>query len=154
MPTLAYDVSRLEAATLRVRAQRARTRRRNSGTFAFMRAVVFGCAVVTMGCGTQGTDAPSMEPFLLETTDCALVNNFTVDGTATAHTGCRMYWSGMPSNMLTVELTIPNMTGWTKIQSVKKIRAGQDTSTRAISHSRIATRDRRLSLRRCDRVAL
>lgn len=52
-----------------------------------------------------------MEPFLLETTDCALVNNFTVDGTATAHTDCRMYWSGMPSNMLTVELTIPNMTG-------------------------------------------
>jgi hypothetical protein len=62
--------------------------------------------VVVAGCGTQ-----SAESFLLETNDCALVNNFKVDGAATAWTDCRTYWSGAPSNMLTVELTTPATTG-------------------------------------------
>lgn len=48
---------------------------------------------------------------MLETTDCALVNNLTVDGAATPWTGCRIYWSGFPYQTLSVELTVPNTTG-------------------------------------------
>lgn len=64
------------------------------------------CVLVAAGCGTQSSD-----PFLLDSADCALVNNFKVDGTATAWTDCRVYWSAVPYQTLTVELTIPNTTG-------------------------------------------
>lgn len=64
------------------------------------------CVLVLVGCGSQ-----SSETFLLETTDCALVNNLTVDGAATPWTDCRIYWSGLPYQTLSVELTIPNTTG-------------------------------------------
>ncbi len=64
------------------------------------------CVLVLAGCGSQ-----SSETFLLEAPDCALVNNFTVDGAATPWTDCRIYWSGFPYQTLTVELTVPNTTG-------------------------------------------
>lgn len=58
------------------------------------------------GCGTQ-----SMESFLLETPECSLFNNFQVDGTATPWNDCRVYWSGSPDDVLTVELTTPGTMG-------------------------------------------
>ena len=70
-----------------------------------MRPAAFGW-VLLAGCGTQSTSS-----FLIETADCTLVNNFTVDGAATPWTDCRVYWSGLPYQTLTVELTLPNTTG-------------------------------------------
>ena len=70
-----------------------------------MRVAAIVCVVI-MGCGTQST-----ESFLIETTDCAVVNNFKVDGAATAWTDCRVYWSGASTSMLTVELTTPGTMG-------------------------------------------
>jgi hypothetical protein len=70
-----------------------------------MRVASIVCVVVA-GCGT-----PSAQSFLLETTDCAVVNNFKVDGAATPWTDCRVYWSGSSTSMLTVELTTPGTTG-------------------------------------------
>ncbi len=54
-------------------------------------------------CGTT-----SAEPFAIDTADCALVNNFTVDGQPSRWTDCRVYWS---TAVLTVELTVPATTG-------------------------------------------
>jgi len=71
-----------------------------------MRAAAIGCALVVAGCGTQ-----SAGPFLIDTADCALVNNFKLDGAATKWTDCRVHWSGEPTNILSVELTVPNTTG-------------------------------------------
>jgi len=62
--------------------------------------------IALAGCGVQSND-----PFLLETSDCSLVNNFQIDGVATAWTDCRLYWAGSASNILTVELTQPGSTG-------------------------------------------
>ena len=70
-----------------------------------MRAAAIVC-VVLMGCGTQ-----SASSFLLETTDCAVVNNFKADGAATPWSDCRVYWSGSSTSMLTVELTTPGTSG-------------------------------------------
>jgi hypothetical protein len=75
-----------------------------------MRAAVIVCALVA-GCGTQGSGPSGSGPFLLETTDCALVNNFMFDGAPTSWTDCRVYWSGQPTNIMTVELTVPATTG-------------------------------------------
>lgn len=69
-----------------------------------MRPVWF--VVALAGCGTT-----SPAPFLIETTDCALVNNFTVNGAPSAWNDCRVYWSGAPDEMLTVELTTPGSSG-------------------------------------------
>lgn len=71
-----------------------------------MRAVALWYVVVGAGCGTQ-----SAGPWLLESTDCALVNTFTFDGAPTAWTDCRAYWSGTPANVLSIELTTPGTTG-------------------------------------------
>jgi hypothetical protein len=70
-----------------------------------MRAAAMGC-VLLVGCGTQST-----ESFLLDTEDCAVSNNFKIDNVATPWTDCRVFWSGLPYQTLTVELTIPNTTG-------------------------------------------
>jgi hypothetical protein len=69
-----------------------------------MRAALW--LAVVAGCGT-----PSDEPFVIETTDCALVNSFTFDGQSTQWNDCRVYWSGPPTKMLTVELTNPATSG-------------------------------------------
>jgi hypothetical protein len=68
-----------------------------------MRAIVcLGLA----GCGTQSVDS-----FLLDTPDCAVVNTFKVDGAATPWTDCRVYWAGSSTNIFTVELTTPGQSG-------------------------------------------
>ena len=71
-----------------------------------MRRAALSCALVGAGCGSQST-----EPFLVETTECALVNNLRFDNTPTSWTDCRVYWSGDPANILTVQLTIPGTMG-------------------------------------------
>lgn len=75
------------------------------------------CLVVT-GCGVK-----SNEPFLVETTDCAVVNNFKVDGQATAWNDCRVYWAGSATDILTVELTTSGTTGSFVTPSPSWIRA-------------------------------
>jgi hypothetical protein len=65
-------------------------------------AIVLGL----VGCGTQSANS-----FLLETTDCALVNTFKAGGAATPWTDGRIYWTGAPNNILTVELTTPGVSG-------------------------------------------
>ncbi|HEY5923775.1 MAG TPA: hypothetical protein VIV11_18965 [Kofleriaceae bacterium] len=62
--------------------------------------------LLAAGCGVT-----SGEPFLLETTDCAVVNNFMTNGIATAWNDCRVYWSGSSRNILTVAITTPGSTG-------------------------------------------
>ena len=57
------------------------------------------------GCGVT-----SNEPFLVDTADCAVVNNFKIDDQATAWNDCRVYWSAA-TNVLTVELTTPGTSG-------------------------------------------
>ena len=69
-----------------------------------MRGTIF--CVLAFGCGTQSTTA-----FVLESGDCALVNNLTVDGGATGWNGCRVYFSGAPYNVLTVQFTTPGTMG-------------------------------------------
>lgn len=69
-----------------------------------MRVACFVCLVA--GCGVK-----SNEPFLVETTDCAVVNNFKVDGQATTWNDCRVYWAGSSTDVLTVELTTSGTTG-------------------------------------------
>src|SRR5688500_5725877 len=62
--------------------------------------------VLAFGCGTQSTTA-----FVLDSGDCAVVNNLTVDGAPTAWNGCRVFFSGAPYNVLTVQLTTPGSMG-------------------------------------------
>lgn len=62
-------------------------------------------------CLVAGCGVKSSEPFLVETTDCALVNNFKVDNAPTAWNDCRVYWSGSSTDILTVELTTSGTAG-------------------------------------------
>jgi hypothetical protein len=61
--------------------------------------------VTVIGC----TSTP--KPFLIETTGCTLTNNLTFDGQPSSWNGCRVFWSGSPDDMLTVEATLSNTTG-------------------------------------------
>ena len=93
------------------------------------------CALLA-GCG-----ATSNEPFLVDTADCALVNNFKVGGQATAWNDCRVYWAGSPTNMLTVELTTSGTMGsflapaQTWIRASVQVPAGDvDATLHSIAH--------------------
>jgi hypothetical protein len=63
-------------------------------------------ALVAIGCGTQSSSL-----YLLDTEDCAVTNNFKIDNVTAPWTDCRVFWSGLPYQTLTIELTIPNTTG-------------------------------------------
>ncbi|HEX5060597.1 MAG TPA: hypothetical protein VFV99_14615 [Kofleriaceae bacterium] len=97
-----------------------------------MRMVLVCLAVA--GCGVK-----SNEPFLLDTADCSVVNNFKVDNQATPWTDCRAYWSGT-SNVLTVELTTPASMGsflapapmW--IRASVQVDADVNATLRSVAH--------------------
>jgi hypothetical protein len=61
--------------------------------------------LLAAGCG-----ATSTEPFLVDTADCAVVNNFKIDNQATPWNDCRVYWAA-GTDVLTVELTTPGTSG-------------------------------------------
>jgi hypothetical protein len=70
------------------------------------------------GCGTVAPD-----PFVIETTDCSLVNNFMIGGQPSRWDRCRVYWSGSPESILTVELALPMTSGSFLIPGIGWIRA-------------------------------
>jgi hypothetical protein len=62
--------------------------------------------LLAAGCGVQSTDS-----FIVETTDCAVVNNFMIDDQPTPWNDCRVYWGAPASDVLTVELTTSGTKG-------------------------------------------
>ena len=78
--------------------------------------------VVLMSCGVQSDHA-----FVLDTPDCALVNNFTIGSAPTTWSDCRVYWSGPTTNVLVVDLTTPGTSGLFVAPDPSWLRVGMRT---------------------------
>jgi len=74
--------------------------------------------VLAVGCGTTSPDS-----FLIETTDCALVNNFQINNQPSQWNDCRVYWQGTATEVLTIELTIPGSSGSFSAPDLRWVRA-------------------------------
>jgi hypothetical protein len=74
--------------------------------------------LLAAGCGVQST-----ETFIVETMDCAVVNNFTIDDQPTQWNDCRISWGGSATEVLTVELTTSGTKGSFNAPDASWIRA-------------------------------